>query len=282
MRLGQKQDNMKQGRDAAYAGAVMALDTSTAAMAAAVVEDGRVLGEVQTMAERNHSVHVMTLVQSLMEQCGVSPDRLRAVAAGVGPGSYTGVRIAVTAAKTLAWAWDKQLAGVSSLEALAYGALHEGAGLKLGEPHALQGVHWLLPIMDARRGQVYTAGFELGESGVWSRWADDGIRLMSDWVDAMERRLASYCGSSAPTVWLAGDGSMHEAEAERLMRIGADAGANVRLLPHIMQGRYVAALAVRNLESSAAADMHGFVPNYTQVTEAEAKLNARQAGDSES
>lgn len=314
---------------------VVAMDTSTAAMAAAVLRGRQVLGEMQSVAERNHSVHVITHLQSLLADAEVNPDKLDAIIVGRGPGSYTGMRIAVTAAKTLAWVWDKPLVGVSSLEAVAYGAWHRGMerlaaasrnvgevteastadtepatacpgatggsvgvsedseGAKVGAMSAAADTeiavdsgadgasHWVLPIMDARRGQVYTAGFACqGDVESWRRWAADGVRLMADWVEqTVERLKEARTRGERVIVWLAGDLSLHAESAERLRELGAEAGAAVYAMPYVLEGRYAAELGLKSLLAGEAADVHTFIPNYTQLTEAEVKLKQRQSGE---
>lgn len=280
----------------ASSGPIIALDTSTAAMAAAVLRDGEWLGEVQSLAERNHSVHVISHIKSLLATSRVKPEELAGIVVGNGPGSYTGMRIAVTAAKTLAWCWGKPLVGVSSLEAIAYGAWHRGAEAEaftalensaLAEGQASEREHWVLPIMDARRGQVYSAAFACraqgGGAAGWSRIAEDGVRLMEQWVDAIAERLSSLPslgkGGQLPVIWLAGDLSLHEASAERLVAEGAERGADVRLVPYVMEGRFLAELGRLRLAAGESDDIHTFTPNYTQLTEAEVKLKAKQAGE---
>lgn len=296
---------------------VVAMDTSTASMAAAVLRGGEVLGEIQSVAERNHSVHVITHLQSLLADAEVNSGKLDAIIVGRGPGSYTGMRIAVTAAKTLAWVWEKPLVGVSSLEAVAYGAWHRGmerlaagsrsvaedmeaapgssvsvsldsecataGGLSVSVDSEDSGTlsHWVLPIMDARRGQVYTAGFAChGDVESWRRWAADGVRLMADWVEqTVERLKEALTRGEHVVVWLAGDLSLHAESAERLRELGAEAGAAVYALPYVLEGRYVAELGLKSLLAGETDDVHTFLPNYTQLTEAEVKLKQRQSGE---
>ncbi|OUS71150.1 tRNA (adenosine(37)-N6)-threonylcarbamoyltransferase complex dimerization subunit type 1 TsaB [Paenibacillus sp. MY03] len=300
---------------AAWAGSgpVIALDTSTAAMAAAIIRDGEVLGEVQSLAERNHSVHVISHLKDLLSSSNIKPEELAGIVVGNGPGSYTGMRIAVTAAKTLAWCWEKPLAGVSSLEAIAFGAWHRGmedapaSGEFTDARTETSREHWVLPIMDARRGQVYAAGFvcragaDTDGANVeeWSRFAEDGVRLMERWVDSILERIKDMVGRKAgsdgacaeeyansdrihaavPVVWLVGDLSLHGPAAERLAAQGAELGAEVRLTPYVMEGRYLAELGQRRLAAGENEDPHTFIPNYTQLTEAEVKLKAKRASE---
>lgn len=268
-------------------GPIIALDTSTAAMAAAIMNEDRIIGEVQSLAERNHSVHVITHLKELLAGSGISGEELAAVAVGSGPGSYTGMRIAASAAKTLAWVWDKPLVAVSSLEAIAFGAWHRGMGRETGTgtgtPSAAIGEreHWVLPIMDARRGQVYGSSFTVSDNAGWSRLEQDGVRLMKDWVELTIGRLEERvnAGNPAPMIWLTGDLSLHEEAAGELRRLGTAAGAEVKLFPYILEGRWIAQLGMQRLKAGLAENPHTFTPNYTQLTEAEVKLKAKQAGE---
>ncbi|MGG4036065.1 tRNA (adenosine(37)-N6)-threonylcarbamoyltransferase complex dimerization subunit type 1 TsaB [Paenibacillus cisolokensis] len=270
---------------------VLALDTSTASLAAAVVRGTEVLGEIGSVAERNHSVLVVPKLQELLRSCGLTGRQVDGIAAGRGPGSYTGMRIGVTVAKTLAWAWGKPLVGVSSLEGLAYGAFHRGmeqqagtadrAGAAAADAGADDGTTWIVPIMDARRGQVYTGAFAAGDSGAkWERLADDGIRMMDRWMSELLQRLEAERHRRVRNLWIAGDLTQHEAAAGRL---GEDVAAafgddapQVRLLTYYMEGRWIGRLGGYRLAAGESDDVHALVPNYTQLAEAEAKLLARE------
>lgn len=267
-------------------GPVLAFDTSTAAFAAAILEKGRILGDMQSLAERNHSVHVITHIKQLMEQCGVTSSDVGAIAVGSGPGSYTGMRIAIAAAKTLAWVWNKPLVSVSSLEAIAYGGWHHAAGVKLGSASASgagTGEDWVLPIMDARRGQVYTGGYAMSAGGEWSGFAADGVRLMHDWVDRIAGEAAQQRGQ-VKRIWVIGDLALHREEAERLLALCDEnrPGAEVHLLSYELEGCAVAWLGRERLLKGEVADTHGLTPNYTQLAEAEVNLRAKQQGEAKS
>ena len=111
----------------------LAFDTATEKATSALVDDGEVLGERVSRAAT-----LLEDVDALLRQAGASPRELDALAVGVGPGSFTGVRIGLAAARGLALALDLPGAGVSTLDALAAGA-----------PGAL-------PVIDARRREVFT------------------------------------------------------------------------------------------------------------------------------
>lgn len=263
-------------------GLVLALDTSTASLACALVRGDEVLQDIQSLAERNHSVHTVSIVQSILADNGVKPEELDGIAIGRGPGSYTGMRIAVSVGKTLSWVWNKPLVGVSSLEALGYGAWKSHAAKA---DNSIDSV-WVVPIMDARRGQVYTALFEaFSHDASWNRLSKDGIRLMHDWVDKLTAKLTELSPESLPSaIWIVGELELHEAQADRLQQLCAESkiSIQVRKQPYILEGRSVAALGLQRLAAGEQDDAHTFIPNYTQLTEAEVKLQektAEQAAD---
>ena len=118
----------------------------------------RALGDVSEDGE-SRAGHARSLVpegKALVEEAGLAPGDIGAIAVSVGPGSYTGLRVGVTAAKTLSWAFSCDLVPVSTLEALAREALSD----------LPPGTKRLVPAMDARRGQVYIATFELVDGGL--------------------------------------------------------------------------------------------------------------------
>ncbi|MGZ6507174.1 MAG: tRNA (adenosine(37)-N6)-threonylcarbamoyltransferase complex dimerization subunit type 1 TsaB, partial [Tumebacillaceae bacterium] len=124
----------------------LALDTATQSLSIAVGEPGKLLGEATTHVSRNHSVKMMPLLEGLLSNLDIAPEQLTGIVVGRGPGSYTGVRIAVTAAKAFAVALNIPLIGVSSLDGMArHGQLTDAL---------------IVPMIDARRRQAYTALYE--------------------------------------------------------------------------------------------------------------------------
>ncbi|MFC5531565.1 tRNA (adenosine(37)-N6)-threonylcarbamoyltransferase complex dimerization subunit type 1 TsaB [Cohnella yongneupensis] len=250
---------------------LLALDCSTASMSVAIVRDGEVLDTMTTFTERNHSVRIVSDIKLMLSRNGIRGEQLDGIAVGQGPGSYTGVRIGVTAAKTLAWAWSKPLIGVSSLEALAYSAwrnIQAEAGIASGQSA------WLVPLMDARRGQVYTSRYEASAAdGSWQQVNRDGIRLIADWTPRLQPLAGD--GTVPEAVWLVGDVTSHEA-------VIAQAQASfprMRTFACDLDAGALGLLAERKYRSGERDDVHSFVPNYTQLAEAEAKLLSSSRGE---
>ena len=116
---------------------ILAFDTSSTALSVALLEDETLVAEITVTVKKNHSISLMPTIDFLVAQAGWQ-----------GPGSYTGLRVAVATAKTLAYALDIDLVGVSSLQALTN--------------LSVDGV--VIPIMDARRNNVYVGFYENGQA----------------------------------------------------------------------------------------------------------------------
>ena len=128
---------------------ILALETSAKAVSAAVTEDGKVLCSGYQDTGLTHSRTLMPIVEAMLKNTGLTVQDCDAVAVAAGPGSFTGIRIGVSAAKGLAFAADKPCAAVSTLEAMARNVAHMDA--------------LVVCAMDARRDQVYNAPFNSGE-----------------------------------------------------------------------------------------------------------------------
>jgi tRNA threonylcarbamoyladenosine biosynthesis protein TsaB len=112
---------------------ILAFDTATGTTTTALVRDGDVLGERLSTA-----VRVLADADALLREAGVEPGDVSSLVVGIGPGSFTGIRIGLAAARGLAWSLSVPVAGVSTLEALAAGA-----------PGAV-------PVIDAKRKEIFT------------------------------------------------------------------------------------------------------------------------------
>ena len=144
---------------------ILAFETTAKAGSVALLEDNRLLAESYQNTGLTHSQTLMVMAEDMLKAAGKSMADVTAVAVAEGPGSFTGVRIGVAAAKGLAWGGELPCYGVSTLESMA---------LTLG---AYQG--YICPVMDARRSQVYNALFYVN-SGVMERVSEDRAIALSD------------------------------------------------------------------------------------------------------
>ena len=134
--------------------------------------DGKLLGQYFQNNGFSHSRTLLAMAQSLMSNLDIKPSDIDLIAVAHGPGSFTGVRIGVSAAKGLAWGLDTPVCGVSTLEAMAF---------QTPEPGVI-----ICPVMDARREQVYNALFEWKDN-ILIRLCDDRAISLEDLALDLQR-----------------------------------------------------------------------------------------------
>ena len=233
----------------------LAFETSAKAGSVALFDGRRLLGESYQNTGLTHSQTIMAMAQDLITSCGYTPQDVQAVAVAAGPGSFTGVRIGVAAAKGFAWGAEIPCYGVSTLEAMV---------LSLGVYDGL-----VVGTMDARRSQVYTATFR-AEKGQLTRVTED--RAIS--LQQLGQELA---GSDLP-VYLVGDGS-------NLTYNTLNAAVPQLILPpeHRLHQRAtgVGLVAAMMMEAGLPGNGAELQPNYLRLSQAERERMEReqQKGD---
>lgn len=241
---------------------LLAIDTSTSSMTTAVLQGDKLIAESKAIAERNHSIYLVPSIIELLAAAGLEVKDIQGVGVGRGPGSYTGVRIGVSVAKTMAWTLNVPLLGVSSLEAMAMGA---------ADATQTSSVKWVVPMMDARRGQVYTGLYEIRE-GRTQCLLPDGNRLLNDWLDELAAR-SQEAAQPVREISLIGETPPFE---EQLKASRAWSTKLVQIREASIRAYDIGRLARLRLLRGDVEDVHEFAPNYTQLAEAEAKYLARQ------
>ena len=183
---------------------ILGIDSATPTAAAALFCDGELLASFRAAAGNTHSECLLPMIESVLSLCGVSVAELDLIACGVGPGSFTGVRIGVSTAKGLAAANAIPCVGVSSLEGAAQSA-GDGA--------------LVVPAFNARRGNVYSAIFR-SKRGELCRLTEDMIISVGELCDDLAARgeIVMFTGDAADDCFAAataiGIGAM-AVEAER-------------------------------------------------------------------
>ncbi|HEU4962573.1 MAG TPA: tRNA (adenosine(37)-N6)-threonylcarbamoyltransferase complex dimerization subunit type 1 TsaB [Bacilli bacterium] len=239
----------------------VALDTATQSLTIAVGERGMLLGEASTYVSKNHSVKLMPLLESLLASLDVTPDQLQGIIVGRGPGSYTGVRIAVTAAKALAFALGIPLLGVSSLDAIAY--------------QGQVGDALVVPMIDARRKQAYTAFYET-QNGLFVKLTEDRLETVDSIVKQVQSRMVvRRLDKSKPAqVLFLGDGAQNHRE-ELVERLGEKARF-ASFGQDVTRAAFLLEVGIPRIEAGESDDPHTLEPEYLQLHEAEQKWLAQQ------
>ncbi len=220
---------------------ILALESSAKAASVALSKDGSLLAQSYQLSGLTHSRTLLPMAEDLLKNADLKISDVDCVAVAHGPGSFTGVRIGVSAAKGLCWGADKPAVGVSTLEAMAWNGEYAGEG----------------PIiccaMDARRNQVYNALFTF-ENGA-------PMRLCKDRAISLAELYEELKGEEKPIV-LIGDG------AQLCYNYLKDILPNVSLAPESlrMQNAWGVCRAAEKKESAPASDL---IPVYLRLSQAE-------------
>lgn len=221
---------------------ILAIDTSTDVLAVGIVSNEKVIGEYITNIKRNHSTRVLPAIDYLLKDCGVQIKDINKIVVADGPGSYTGVRIGVTIAKTLAWTLKVPLTGVSSLKVMA------------ASPKHFDGL--ISPIIDARRGNVYTGLYQY-KDGVLVQVLQDQHTSSQDWSIKLQE-------FNQQILFIGNDVHLHE---EVFISNLGELASFANITENISRPGELGLLGI-NLPAN---DVHSFVPNYLRLAEAEAK-----------
>ena len=229
---------------------LLAFETSAKAASVALFDGEKLLGESYQNTGLTHSQTLLVMAQDLLSQCGKAPADVEAVAVANGPGSFTGVRIGVAAAKGFAWGKEIPCYGVSTLEAMALG---------LG---AYDGI--VCPVMDARRSQVYNALFYVNQSALTRTAPDRAISLAE---------LGEELKNTEKPIFLVGDGSI------LCYHTLKDTVPNLVLPPeHRMHQRAVGVglAALQQIAAGESGDGNALSPNYLRLSQAERERLERE------
>lgn len=251
---------------------ILALESTAKAASAALLEDGRLVGEIYLNNGMTHSQTLLPMVRSLLDCSGWQMEQVNACAVAAGPGSFTGLRIGIAAAKGLAFPFGIPCAPVSTLEALAEN-VSDFTGI-------------VCAVMDARCRQVYTARFRGGAGRLARLSPDEAISL-----EQLEKQLKIY----GESILLVGDGAQLCYNTFK----SSDQPDNAPSTPEILEEdrwkerlhiakesrRYqrassVAAVAWRRISQQlpgSLVELGALAPEYLRLPQAERELRARQA-----
>ncbi len=217
---------------------ILCLETATNICSVALCHSNEVLAMREGEGQNVHSERITIFIDEALKEAGVTYADLDAVAVSKGPGSYTGLRIGVSTAKGVCYAADKPLMAIDTLAAMAYGAK------QLLQHNALNSGDLLIPMIDARRMEVYCSIFD----SELNKIHDTEAKI----IDSESFSDLYNCHR----LWLFGDG----AEKCATPFNGND---NVKIINGFKpSARYMAALATRQLQDKEFVDVAYFEPFY--------------------
>ena len=225
---------------------LLAVDTAGKTSAVAVMAQDRLLYEAQLNNGLTHSETLLPMIDTALRCAGLDMDRLDLLAVTNGPGSFTGLRIGLSVVKGLAQPRQLPCVGVSTLAALAYGCTGEGT---------------VIGALDARRGQVYWAGFDLASHA----------RLTEDAAEPVEK-LEKFIKTCKKPLLFVGDGA-----TLCYNRYGQEPGvAPCPSALGVLRGAGVALAAKAQWEREGAVSPALLLPDYHRLSQAERERAARE------
>lgn len=232
---------------------ILAFETSAKAASVALLEENRLLGESYQNTGMTHSQTLLVMAEDLIKQCGKAVTDVTAVAVAAGPGSFTGVRIGVAAAKGFAWGASLPCYGVSTLEAMVESlSVWEG---------------YVCPCMDARRSQVYNALFYVNHG--------EPERLREDRAISLEDLKKDLLTLDGP-IFLVGDGANLTYKT-----LSGEVPSLVLPKEHRTHQRAtgVALAAAKQIAAGNPGDENALTPNYLRLSQAERERAEREANN---
>lgn len=230
---------------------ILSFESSAKAASVALVRDGALVSQYTQCSALTHSRTLLPMAEDMLKNAEMTLADVDALAVAHGPGSFTGIRIGVSAVKGLAWAAEKPCIGVSTLEAMAWHGVSRGG--------------YICCVMDARRNQVYNAIFKI-ENNRPVRVSEDRAIALSELADEVK--------SLDESVFIVGDGA---AITESFF---AEAGIPCSVAPEnlVWQDAFGVAMAALDKPLGTADDL---LPVYLRLSQAERERQERLARESE-
>jgi tRNA threonylcarbamoyladenosine biosynthesis protein TsaB len=153
---------------------IFCIDTSTGYITLALGHENHFLAGTSLLAERAHQARLHPEIKSFLESAHVTLDDVDYFAVVTGPGSFTGLRIGVTAIRGFAWGLKKPVVAISALDCLADNSISSGMDVS--------------PVLDAKRGLIYTARFRSGKGGLLKRVGPERAVAVGQWLKTFRRK----------------------------------------------------------------------------------------------
>ncbi len=250
---------------------ILAIETTGKYGSASVInETGEVFSAIST-EEMNHLKGMMILIDEAIREAGIDKSELTHIAASVGPGSFTGIRIGVVTARVMAQMLDVPCVAVSSLEAM---------GERVLDAAVSAGALYVVPVINARRHQTYAGVWEAEFTSDYEQKTlcavmEEKQYMIEELLDLLKEKTACYDGA---TCFFTGDGiDAYEDIIKDAMSEGSYVFAGEEL--RYQHAESVARIALSKAKAGKVLGYNELMPEYMRLAEAEQRLKAGTLSD---
>ena len=230
---------------------ILALDTATQSCSVAIVDDGSLRAEATRVNSKTHSRHLMDLINTVCRIADLKAEDVDGFAVTIGPGSFTGLRIGISTIKGLAFSLGKPVAGVSSLDALAW--------------QCAQGAYLICPLLDARKKEVYACRYRFKNN-----------ELKKDDAEKVASPAEAVRGIREPSIFVGNAAQMYRE------KISAELGELAHFAAwgqHTIRASSIAWLSLSGFYRKQTDDVALLVPHYIRKPDAEVKGHGKRIID---
>jgi tRNA threonylcarbamoyladenosine biosynthesis protein TsaB len=224
---------------------ILGLDTSTRSGSVALLEEKTIVAEMQATSSETHAKRLMSAVDMILAMAGASVYECDGFAVTTGPGSFTGLRIGISVVKGLAFATGKPVTGMSTLEVLAY--------------QFRWFPHPICPMLDARKGEVYTGLYTFSQDGTMTALASDCVVSPRSWVGGLQD----------PCLFVGDGATVYRGLIKEVLGSQAQFAPPFASTP---RASVVAYVGLEQIERGEVVAVEDLVPRYIRKSDAEIKL----------
>lgn len=222
---------------------ILALDTATQSCSVAIIDDELLLAELTRANVKTHSRHLMDLIETVCLVAALSVRDMDGFAVTIGPGSFTGLRIGISTIKGLAFSLSKPVAGVSSLDALAW--------------QCAQSAYLICPLLDARKKEVYACRYRFKNN-----------ELKRDIPERVVSSAEAVSGIREPCIFVGNAAKIYrEIISDKLGELAHFASQS----QHTIRASSIAWLGMSGFHRKQTKDVAMLVPHYIRKPDAEIK-----------
>jgi tRNA threonylcarbamoyladenosine biosynthesis protein TsaB len=258
---------------------VLGFDTATPSTAVALrLDDGRTLGardDPQPGSHPGHATRLLAMADELLSRADIGWSALDRIAVGLGPGTFTGLRVGVATARGLAQSLGVELVGVSSLHALAEGAARAGITDEVGGPAGRGAGRGVLAVLDARRGEAFAAAYPIAADRASVEEEIVAPRALApEALGSVVEQAEARLGEGRDRRWWAvGDGAIRFRDSLEQAEVTVPPDSSPA---HLLSAEAICGLGART-ETAAVAMDRAIVPDYGRRPDAEIALERKQA-----